>query len=77
MAQLIVRNVEEDVVKALKRRAAEHGRSMEAEHREILKQALQSRQPAKSFKELLLQMPPVGVDADFERVTDKGREVVL
>jgi antitoxin FitA len=40
MAQLLVRNVPQDVVEALKRRAAEHGCSAEAEHRLILEQAL-------------------------------------
>lgn len=38
--QLIVRNVDPALVAALKRRAAEHGRSMEAEHREVLRKAL-------------------------------------
>ena len=40
MPQLLVRDVPADVVEALKRRAAEHGRSAEAEHRLILEQAL-------------------------------------
>ena len=40
MAQLIVRNLEEDVVRELKLRAVRHGRSAEEEHREILRQAL-------------------------------------
>lgn len=40
MAQLTVRNVDEQVVHALKQRAAAHGRSAEAEHREILRAAL-------------------------------------
>jgi plasmid stability protein len=40
MAQLLVRDVPQDVVEALKRRAAEHGRSAEAEHRVILEEAL-------------------------------------
>ena len=40
VAQLLVRDVPEDVVEALKRRAAEHGRSAEAEHRAILEEAL-------------------------------------
>jgi plasmid stability protein len=40
MANLHVRNVDPDLVARLKRRAAWHGRSMEAEHREILRQAL-------------------------------------
>ncbi len=40
MAQLTVRNVPEDLVKALRIRAARHGRSAEAEHRVILADAL-------------------------------------
>jgi plasmid stability protein len=40
MPQLLVRDVPIDVVEALKRRAAEHGRSAEAEHRKILEDAL-------------------------------------
>ncbi len=40
MAQLLVRDVPQDVVDALKRRALEHGRSAEAEHRAILERAL-------------------------------------
>jgi len=40
MSQLTVRNVDDQVVRALKRRAASHGRSAEAEHREILRKAL-------------------------------------
>lgn len=40
MARLNVRNVDDRIVALLKERAARHGRSAEAEHREILKQAL-------------------------------------
>ncbi|MDE0202369.1 MAG: hypothetical protein OXK73_08040 [Rhodospirillaceae bacterium] len=40
MADLTVRNVSEEVVDALKRRAAANGRSVEAEHRELLHAAL-------------------------------------
>ncbi len=40
MGQLIVRNLEEDVVTALKSRAAAHNRSAEAEHRAILRDVL-------------------------------------
>ena len=32
MAQLIVRNLDDEIVRRLKRRAAERGRSVEAEH---------------------------------------------
>lgn len=40
MAQLTVRNVNDQIVRALKQRAAAHGRSAEAEHREILRAML-------------------------------------
>jgi antitoxin FitA len=40
MATLTVRNLDDDVVRRLRIRAAEHGRSAEAEHREILRRAL-------------------------------------
>ena len=53
MAQLIVRNLDDDLVARLKRRAAEHGHSAEAEHREILRQAL--AEECRSFKELAAQ----------------------
>src|SRR6266436_1561196 len=37
---LHVRNLDDELIAKLKRRAARHGRSTEAEHREILRQAL-------------------------------------
>ena len=40
MAQLVVRNIEEDVKIGLRRRAAGHGRSMEEEVRDILRNAV-------------------------------------
>ena len=39
-ASLIVRNLDDELVVRLRRRAARHGRSMESEHREILRHAL-------------------------------------
>lgn len=73
----IVRNLEPEVVAALQRRAAAHGRSAEAEHREILRQTLLIDAEAGAFKEWLLSMPDVGDDADFERATDLPRDVEL
>jgi plasmid stability protein len=40
MAQLLVRNIPDEVAKSLKKRAAEHGVSAEEEHRRILQAAL-------------------------------------
>ncbi len=42
MAQLVVRNIEETVKAKLQRRAKRHGRSMEEEVREILRDATKS-----------------------------------
>lgn len=61
---LVVRNVNEDVALALKQMAAAHGRSAEAEHREILRTVLQ-RPKRRSVAEVLASMPNVGEDADF------------
>ena len=40
MATLTVRNLDDDVVRRLRIRAAEHGRSAEAEHRALLREVL-------------------------------------
>jgi antitoxin FitA len=70
MANLIVRNVPEHIVKALKKRAGRHGTSAEAEHRKILTQAL-SKTRKRSFAEAIRAMPNIGKDSDFERVQDQ------
>ena len=67
MVDLLVRGVDEAIVRALKERAGKHGRSAEAEHREILAAAL-ARPRRRSFAEVLASMPDVGMDADFERM---------
>ena len=43
MAQLIVRNLDEDTKTRLRERARRHGRSTEAEVREILRSAVRSK----------------------------------
>jgi plasmid stability protein len=75
MSQLIVRNVDPGIVHALKRRAANHGRSAEAEHREILRSVLGEDPATGAFKSLLGAMPDVGTDADFENPRDLPRSV--
>jgi plasmid stability protein len=49
IAQLLVRNVDQDWIRRLKMRAASAGRSAEAEHRLILEHAL--RHDVEAFKE--------------------------
>ena len=71
MADLLVRGVDEALVRALKARAGAHGHSAEAEHREILAAALTGPR-RRGFAEVLASMPNVGADADFERVDLAG-----
>jgi len=52
---LHVRNLDDDLITKLKMRAARHGRSAEAEHREILRQALET-EVEPSFDELAAQL---------------------
>ncbi|EJU13621.1 hypothetical protein LH128_07864 [Sphingomonas sp. LH128] len=52
---LQVRNLDDDLVQRLRRRAARHGRSVEAEHREILRQAL-AAEVDPSFRDLAAEM---------------------
>ena len=63
---MVIRNVEEAVMRERKKRAARHNHSAEHEHREILEQVLLSpgRRP---LAEVLAAMPDAGEDADFER----------
>jgi len=77
VGQLIVRNVDDDLIHALKVRAAQKHRSAEAEHREILREALGSRRKRRTLKDLLLEMPGVGDDADFVCPRDVGRKTRL
>jgi plasmid stability protein len=78
LRQLVVRGIDDRVVRKLKERAGRRGVSMEEEHRRILREAL--LRPARktlSFKEYLRQMPEGGPDALFERSRDTGRTVDL
>lgn len=71
MASLVVRNLDDRIVRTLKERAMRHQRSAEAEHRSILQQAL-LKPRRKSFADVLVSMPNVGGEADFARV-DAGK----
>jgi plasmid stability protein len=77
MGQLLVRNLDDELVRLLKIRAAEHGHSMEAEHRKILQEVLMNKEEGEmipSFKSLLLEMPEFSVD-ELQRSEDYGREI--
>ena len=67
MPSLVVRNLDEAIINALKQRAERNLRSIEAEHRAILEEVLLTL-PRKAFAEALAAIPDVGTDADFQRV---------
>ena len=71
MSQLVVRNLEPDLVESLKALAAASNISAEEQHRRILREAL-SRPKKLTFEQVLMMMPNVGRDEDFERVEDAG-----
>jgi plasmid stability protein len=73
VAQLIVRDLSDDLVNALKRRAAKRNHSAEQEHREILQAALRGPK-RRHLAEVLAAIPNVGEDGNFEREqTDERR----
>ena len=77
MAQLLVRNLDDDLVDALKARAAANGRSAEAEHREILLAALRGPAAGRSLWDWIAAMPDPGDALDFTAQRDLPRDVEL
>jgi antitoxin FitA len=74
MATLLVRKLELDLVERLKRRAAAHGRSVEAEHRAILRAALEPKLGGKELFDMLREGEtwPADSEPDDWRRDDRG-----
>ncbi|MFS3128806.1 FitA-like ribbon-helix-helix domain-containing protein [Nocardioides sp. Bht2] len=72
MPALHVRDVPEDTVAALKRRAARHGHSVKQELREVLNSAAREPLSAELPRRIDLQMAEVGPVADFDRAEHYG-----
>lgn len=49
MASITIRNLDDDIKQRLRVRAAEHGRSMEEEAREILRRVMMEAPPARNL----------------------------
>ena len=80
MAELVVRDVEPALVARLKQRADKHRRSVEEEHRAILRDVLLTSDEeagAMTFEAYLRKMPDVGTDADFSRIEGSIGDVNL
>ena len=67
MAQFVVRNIENEVKARLQRRAARHGRSMEEEVRDILRNAVNEQDAAVGGlgTEIASLFAKVGLDEDI------------
>jgi antitoxin FitA len=70
MSQLVVRNIEPEIVEALRQRAAAANISAEEQHRRLLREALGATRKL-TFMEVLMTMPNVGRDEDFARNYDQ------
>ena len=80
MPDLTIREIELEIVAKLKERAERHRRSIEEEHRAVLRESLLGTSeptPPLRFEEYLRTMPDVGTDADFERIEGSIRDVKL
>jgi plasmid stability protein len=73
MAQLLVRNIEENVKDRLRRRAKRHGRSMEEEAREILRQAVLSepRREREAGAQIAAMFKDLNVDFEIPEFKDE------
>lgn len=67
--------VDDALVAALKTRADMDGNSIENEHLKILTEAL-LKPTKKSFAEVLIEIPSVGLDSDFERAQDSEKKEI-
>jgi plasmid stability protein len=67
MASITIRNLEDDLKRRLRVRAAEHGRSMEEEAREILRQVVGDAAPPRNLAAAIRARvaPFGGVDLDL------------
>lgn len=67
MASITIRNLDDGVKQRLRRRAADHGRSMEEEARDILRQAVGRSSPPKNLGEAIHRRFAVlgGVELDL------------
>ena len=63
MANLTIRNLDDKVVERLKKKAKDNGRSLEAELRELLKQAANRKSPEEllAIADRIAAMTPEGV----------------
>ncbi len=75
MGQVLIRGVDDTVIQSLKARAAEHGRSLEAELRQVLTEAARpSRAALIRELEAIRAMTPPGPRILAEDIVREGRD---
>ena len=77
MTRINLDNLSDNIRHQLEQRAALHDRSVESELDSILQDVFEQKVAENSLKELLLAMPDVGEDADFNLVRDNARKIDL
>ena len=80
MSKLTIEDIEPEILTKLTILAHQHQRTVEEEHKAILREALLKREDSQfkpSFSTFLASIPNVGTDSDFERSVDSIRDVDL
>ena len=75
MSQLLVRNLEEGVVRRLRARARRHGVAVEEEHRRILREACLRSRERVGLIDFLCRGAGVAVEVDLEFGRSRNPEV--
>ena len=65
MGQLLVRDLDDEVIRRIKKRASAHGRSVEAEHRAILEEAVRrpTEPPIEAARRFVAELRPSAADS--------------
>ena len=66
MASITIRNLDDDIKQRLRVRAAEHGRSMEEEARDILRRVMSDAAPPRDLAAAIRSRVSTGARADIE-----------
>ena len=68
MAQVVVRNIDDDVKARLKQRATQHGWSMEEEVRQILRKAVAEQPPIKLGSRMAARFAGTGLSGELPQL---------
>ena len=77
MTDILIRDIDESLDKALKVRAIEHGRTREAEIKVILNSVISRGPKKRSLAEAIMDIPKLEADVDdlFERSSSSARSM--